>query len=146
MESLNKKLPAKLFVIFVILTLSLGFIFLGFLYYFLNFRFQAPTVYSQLAGPITSAPKSLRIDLDSPDDDTLSLDKEIIVSGKTSPGQQVLIMTDSLSLIVKAKTDGSFSTLISLDDGVNKITAVAFDSKGDNRFSERTVCYSKEKI
>lgn len=141
-----KQLPTKVFVLFTVSIFTSGLIFIASLYYLLNVQYQAPTVYSKLAGPVTTQPKSLRIDLDRPDNDTLSFDQSIVVSGKTGPNMAVLIMKDSQDFIIKAKPDGSFSTIINLIEGVNKITAVVFDSAGDSRSSERTVYYSKEKI
>lgn len=142
---LGKKLNTKHFILSQILIFIIGLTFLAGLYYILNLQYQRPTQ-PFLNGPVTSAPKSLRLDLDNPDDDSLSFQNSIIVSGQTAPLKDVLIFTDSQNLIIESKKDGSFSTVLNLDEGVNRIVAVVFDATGDSRSVERTVFYSKEKI
>ena len=97
-------------------------------------------------GPVTTSPKTLRLNLDKPDDDSLVFQNSIIISGQTTPFREVLIFTDSQDLVITSKKDGSFSTILNLDEGVNKITASVFDSDGDAKTQERTIYYSKEKI
>ena len=141
---LGKKLSAKQFFLSQLLILIAGLIFLGSLYYILNIRYQKPKDFS--SGPVTTLPKSLRLDLDQPAQDSLITASSILVSGKTGPSKEVLILTDAFDAVIKSKPDGSFSTVLNLDEGVNKITAVVFDATGDSRSAERIVYYSKEKI
>lgn len=110
-----------------------------------NIQYQRPKDLF-LNGPVTTAPKSLRLDLDQPDQDTLSFSGSIIVSGTTGPKKDVLISTDTNDFVIQSKADGSFSTVLSLDEGINRITAVVFDITGDSRIAKRTIYYSKEKI
>lgn len=145
MLKLTQKLTKKQFVISQLLICIISLIFLGGLYYILNIQYQPPKdKFAQ--GPVTSQPKTLRVDLDQPDEDALFFEPEIIVSGKTGPNLEVLITTDYTDLVIKSKPDGKFSTILKLDEGPNKITAVVFDSTGDTRSVERHVYYSKEKI
>lgn len=141
----NKKLSHKSFIISQVLILTLGLTFLGGLYYILNVQSPQPKN-AFLAGPVTTAPKSLRLDLDQPDQDSLSYSSSIVVSGKTGPGSTVLISTETQDLVIKVNSDGSFSTVLNLDEGVNNITTVVFDATGESRSAERSVYYSKEKI
>ncbi|TSC86873.1 MAG: Uncharacterized protein G01um10147_748 [Microgenomates group bacterium Gr01-1014_7] len=142
---LNKKIPAKHFYLSQILILIVGLALLAGLYYILNIQYQKPNKpFSN--GPVTTPPKTLRLDLDNPDDDFLSFQSSVIVSGQTGPLKDVLIFTDSQNLIIESKKDGSFSTVLILNEGENKVTAVVFDTTGDSRLVERTVYYSKEKL
>ncbi|MEK7617115.1 MAG: hypothetical protein AAB414_03600 [Patescibacteria group bacterium] len=142
---LTKKLTTKQFVISQVAIFIISLIFLGGLYYILNVQYSQPkNRFAQ--GPVTIPPKTLRIDLDQPEEDTLVFDGEIIISGKTGPNLEVLIITDSEDLVVKSKPDGKFSTILKLDEGPNKITTAVFDAAGDSRSVERNVYYSKEKI
>lgn len=141
---LNKKITTRQFILSQLVILLLGLIFLTGLYYILNIYQKPKNLFSN--GPVTTPPKSLRLDLDQPDQDSLSYSPSIIVSGKTKPGNVVLISTETQDLTVKSKADGSFSTILNLDEGVNKINAVTFDTVGDSRSAERTVYFSKEKI
>lgn len=110
-----------------------------------NIQYQKPKELF-LYGPVTTAPKSLRLDLDQPDEDTLSFSSSIIVSGTTGPKKDVLISTDTNDFVILSKSDGSFSTVLNLDEDINRITVVVFDTTGDSRIAKRTVYYSKEKI
>lgn len=123
----------------------MGLSFIFGLYYYLNIQ-NPPTTFSTKLGELTKAPKSLRLDLDQPDDDLLSLDESIIVSGKTSPNAEVLISSNFDDFVIKSNSDGNFSTILHLDEGVNLITLAVFDQNGDSRTKARTVYYSKEKI
>lgn len=142
---LTQKLTTGQFIITQGALLIFGLIFLGSLYYILNIQYQPPRDrFAQ--GPVTTPPKSLRVDLDQPDEDALFLQPDIIISGQTGPNLEVLIMMDSSDVVIKAKADGKFSTILKLDEGVNNIRVVVFDSTGDSRTTERMVYYSKEKI
>ena len=142
---LNKKLSTQQFILSHLFILIIGLTFLFGLYYILNIQYQKSSN-PFINGPITTAPKTLRLDLDHPDDMNLSFQSSILVSGQTSPQKEVLIFTDSQDMVITSKKDGSFSTLINLDEGENKITASVFDATGDFRSTERIVYYSKEKI
>lgn len=143
--NLGKKLSAKHFILFNIFVLIFGLTFIFGLYYILNIQYQkSNNPFSD--GPVTTAPKTLRLDLDYPDDEGLTHSSSIIVSGQTAPHKEVLIYTDSQDLVITSKKDGSFSTVLNLDEGVNRIVVAVFDATGDTRTAERTVYYSKEKI
>lgn len=142
---LTKKLSTRYFIISHLIILTVGLIFLSMLYYVLNIQYQKPNKLF-LNGPVTTPPKTLTLDLDQPDNDTLVFQPSILISGKTAPLSEVLIFTFSQDLVIKSKKDGSFSVVLNLDEGENKITAVVFDQTGDSRFSERSVYFSKEKL
>ncbi len=142
---LGKKLSTKQFIVSHFLILVVGLTFLFALFYILNIQYQKSSN-PFLNGPVTTAPKTLRLDLDRPDDDTLSFQNSIIVSGQTAPFKEILIFTDSQDVVITSKKDGSFSTILTLDEGVNRIVAAVFDATGDSRSAERTVYYSKEKL
>ncbi|OGE64952.1 hypothetical protein A3I48_04270 [Candidatus Daviesbacteria bacterium RIFCSPLOWO2_02_FULL_36_7] len=143
---LGKKLTTKHFIIAHALILITALIFLAGLYYILNIQYRQPAKDSFSNGPVTTPPKTLRLDLDQPDQDSLSYSASIIVSGRTGPGKDVLISTETNDLVIRSKPDGSFSTILDLDEGVNNITAAVFDTTGDSKSAERTVYYSKEKL
>ncbi|MBI2086089.1 hypothetical protein HYT74_01985 [Candidatus Daviesbacteria bacterium] len=143
---LNKKLSTTHFILAHTLILITALIFLASLYYILNIQYRQPAKDSFSNGPVTTPPKTLRLDLDQPDQDSLSYSASIIVSGKTGPGRQVLISTETKDLVIQSKPDGSFSTVLDLDEGVNNISAAVFDTTGDSKSAERTVYYSKEKL
>lgn len=144
---LGKKLSFKQFILSQVLILMTGLMFLIGLYYVLNNTDSQKKSRSPFySGPITTSPKILRLELDQPDQNLLTYSSSTIVSGKTGPGNLVLISTDHSDLVIKSKQDGSFSTVLNLEEGVNKITATVFDLTGDYKSDQRLVYYSKEKI
>jgi hypothetical protein len=133
------------------------FFFVGFLiliiaaagvggYYFYNTSSKSSSLKPFAGQPVTTAPVSIILDINSPEEDSLSFETNIIVSGKTSPNSEVLINSQSKDLVVKSKDDGSFSTLVDLSEGVNNLQITAFDNKGEEKQVDRTVYYSKEKL
>lgn len=142
---LGKILFTQSFFLFIFFVLITGLISIGVLYYVLNTQYQKPKN-PFINGPITKVPKTLRLDLDQPDQDLLSFSPSIVVSGKTNPLKEVLISTEEDDLVIKSKRDGSFSTVLNLSEGINTITVASFDLNGETKSLERTVFYSKEKI
>ena len=142
---LRKKLSNKHFIVSHLLILIVGLIFLGGLYYILNIQYKiSSNPFSN--GPVTSKPSSFTLDLAQPADEALTFQGSILLSGKTGPHLQVLISTNTDDQILESKSDGSFSITLNLDEGVNNIKVVVFDSTGDTRETERLVYYSKEKL
>ncbi len=143
---LSWKLSHKHFYISQILILTVGLTFLFGLYYILNVQYQPKSKTPFSNGPLTTPFKSLRLDLDHPGDDSLIFKDSILVSGRTNPVSNVLVFTDSQNMVIKSKPDGSFSTTLSLDEGVNRITVAVFDTTGDSKEVQRIVYYSEEEI
>lgn len=144
-SAFNRKLPAKHFIIAILIILLLGLVFLGGIYFIVNIEYQKPqTTFSN--GPVTTKPRSLLLDLDQPEDNSLVFSDSIVVSGKTASIAEVLIYTDTNDLVVKSKPDGSFSTELDSDEGENNITVAIFDQTGQSKSLKRSVYYSKEKI
>lgn len=142
---LKKKLSFKHFILSMTLILIISLAFLTGIYYILNIQHVKPqNLFSN--GPVTTAPRTLRLDVDQPVDDLLTFQSSTIVSGKTAPGTKVLITTDTEDFVIKSTGNGSFSTVLNLDEGVNNIMIVVFDPTGDSKSNERTIYYSKEKI
>ena len=142
----GKKLSVKQFLISQILLLIIGLIILSGIYYILNVQYPTGLNNPFSNGPVTTKPKSFLLTLDEPVDNTLVFAPSILVSGKTSSAKEVLIFTDSKNMVIKSKSDGSFSTDLDLDEGENLITVVVFDDNGETKSIERTIYYSKEKI
>lgn len=109
-------------------------------------NFHKPTQNYSVSGPVTSAPASLTLELDSPDDDLLVFDSDLRLSGKTLPNLRVLITSGAKNQIVQSETDGNFTSDFELGNGVNEITVTVFDESGEERSLQRTIYYSKEKI
>lgn len=115
-------------------------------YYLYNNNLKSSIDTPTVTQPVTSTPVSITLEISSPDEDTLSFDPSIIISGKTIPNSSVLISSKSNDVAIISKSDGAFSTLLDLDEGVNNIQISVFDQNGEQKDISRTVYYSKEKV
>lgn len=112
----------------------------------LNKDFKSSTLYSPANGPLTSAPTILSLEIAQPLNDTLTFESSTIVSGNTSPNVTVLISANDSNTVLQSQSDGSFSTVINLEEGINQITVAAFNQTGEEKQVQRTIFYSEEKI
>lgn len=142
---LGGKLSIKQFVLFLILIVTFGLIFAASYYYILHFQYQKPLTPLSV-GPVTTPPKTLRLDLDQPNDNFLTFQPSVIVSGQTAPNINVLISASSEDMVIPSTSSGAFSTVLNLDEGANQVSVTVFDTTGDSRSVSKTVYYSKEKI
>lgn len=147
MLKLSQRLSTKTSFIILFLVSLISLIFLGTIYYILNIQgaTEAKTYLSNTKA-VTSEPTTLNLNLLEPDDDLLTFKSSVLISGKTLPFMDVLISSSSLDKVIKSKADGSFSMEISLDEGVNIVTILVFDSSAEQKSTSRTIYYSKEKI
>lgn len=143
--NLNKKISNSTFILSNIGILMAGLTFLFGLYYILNLQYPVSSKPFE-KGLVTTAPKTLRLELEQPDNHALLFEPSVIVSGKTGPSLEVLIYSDTQNTVIKSKPDGSFSTVLNLFEGINQIFVNVFDATGDSKSDTRTVYYSKEKI
>src|SRR3989344_3025982 len=141
---MNRHLSTKVFVISNLLILIIGLIFIYGLYYFVNLDTLKNA--SNEYNPVTQEPISFNLTVSTPEDNTLSFDKNIVVSGKTSPDTTVIIsVNDSISGFgTGVKED--FSKIINLTAGKNIINITAFDPQGNTKTEIRSVFYSEEKL
>lgn len=136
--------PAFILTQVLILIIILATVF-G-IYYIVNLKHSKPVSNYENSGPVTSAPVSLTLNVDNPDDNLLTFNPSIVINGKTLPSANVLISTDNEDLVIQSKPDGTFSSDFDLKSGVNEITVAVFDVNGEERTQQRTVYYSKDKI
>ena len=144
---MNKKLTTAEFTFSLVLLLICGLFVLGVLYFVLYIdTSNNPNRSYFKTGPITKKPATLMLELNNPDNDLLVFNKELEISGKTIPNSYVLVTNMSDDIVIKSRSDGSFSGEFELSDGVNEIKIISFDQNGEQKEIERTVYYSKEKI
>ena len=100
--------------------------------------------------PVTSLSptpsSSVTLTLTSPEDESLTSQNSVTVSGKTFPNASVAITSESGEQIITADSSGNFSSSVDLDGGYNTITAAAFDQTGNSSSQSVTVTYTTSKI
>lgn len=93
----------------------------------------------------TPAP-TLELIVTSPEDNTISEEEMIEVSGQTIPNAIIAIIYPDGEKLLEADEDGSFSTEISLIGGDNEIKISAFNEEGDEVSKTLTVVFSTAEI
>lgn len=119
---------------------------LGFLSYQMVFSQKSQPLALTNSGPITQAPVSFDLEVQNPDNELLTYDKSILVSGKTSPNATVIISNADNDLALSANQSGDFSQVVTLSAGLNRISVNAFDEIGNTKQVTRTIFYSEEQI
>lgn len=82
-----------------------------------------------------STPK--RLEIISPQDHSVVVEKSITITGKGAPLSNIAIITESDDLIISASEEGTFSAQINLIGGENTITVT--DLFEDNTFETQTI-------
>lgn len=144
LKFLNTPLSTTAFIVSCVGILVVGGIYLSVMYQLLN-----PIINSTLwalTGPITKAPSSFNLELNSPEDEMVTFERSIIVSGKTTPKSVVIIVNGNNYQTVEANNIGDFYKGIDLSVGLNNIQISAFDEEGNTKLIERKVFYSEEKL
>lgn len=96
--------------------------------------------------PIPSPTPSFFLILTSPEDNSISAEETIEVSGSTVPGAIVVILYQEGEKILEADEEGEFSTEITLAGGANEIRVSAYDQEGNEAEKLLTVVYSTAEI
>lgn len=93
---------------------------------------------------ITPTPVKFFLNIDNPQNEAV-FDKKIIqLSGKTLGTAVVVIMGQDKEFVLMPAADGSFSTTITLLDGVNQVEVIAINADGKIITDKLTATYTKE--
>lgn len=95
------------------------------------------TITLQKPTPAEASPVALAIT--SPQDESVSLSRTIMINGKTDPTATIIITTDATDTIINPSADGSFSTTITVDSGENRITIQSVTPDGQETQKQLTV-------
>jgi len=82
----------------------------------------------------------------SPEDNSISVEETIEVSGSTTSGAIVVILYQEGEKILEADSEGKFSSEITLAGGPNEIKVTAYDQEGNEAEKTLTVVYSTAEI
>jgi len=86
-----------------------------------------------------------RITIDSPIAESIESQKEILVSGTTSPDTTVVVQNDISDAIVKTTEDGKYAGTLKLEEGKNDITVTGYHD-GLTMTQSVTVYYTPETL
>ena len=96
--------------------------------------------------PVASPAPELSLLITSPEDNSISTEEKIEVSGQAVPKAIVVVLYQEGEKILEADETGNFSTEISLVGGENQITVSAYDEEGNEISKNLTVVYSTAEI
>jgi len=100
----------------------------------------------EIEEPAPTPTAGLLLTITSPEDNSISDQETIEVSGKTSTEAVVVILYPKGEKILEADEKGNFSTEISLAGGNNEIEISAHDLEGNDASQVLTVIYSTAEI
>ena len=95
-----------------------------------------------LPSPLVKQP--LTLDLLSPADGELAVNREVLVSGKTLPNTPVVVYTETDETSVDSDATGMFTTTVSLDDGINTLVVTAYGENGEEQTKSVDIVYDPE--
>lgn len=95
---------------------------------------------------LASPPPVPTLVIDSPENESLVDEEEIIINGRTSPEAIIAIFTESNEHLLTASREGTFSASIRLIKGVNNIKVTAVDKMSQKVEKNLTIVYSTAKI
>jgi hypothetical protein len=94
----------------------------------------------------TPKPKqqTIFLNLNQPNDESVTDNKTVTVSGKTIPQATIAIITASDQQIVQPSSQGNFSSTVTIDDGENIIEVKAISPNGESKTIQKTITYSTQ--
>ncbi len=140
---MGKVLSPVVFIVALIAVFAAGMGFIGWLYYTLNGNpLKSDTNYS----PVSQEPNSFNLQINSPEDNALVFDSNILLTGKTTPATSVIVADGDQTTGFEVTSNGDFSKVIPLTEGPHLLTITAFDKNGQTKTVTKQVYYSKEKL
>ncbi|HUS51997.1 MAG TPA: hypothetical protein VMX77_00860 [Candidatus Bathyarchaeia archaeon] len=94
---------------------------------------------------VSSTP-AFSLTIDQPENNSISAEEEIAVSGSSVPEAVIVVLYDEGEKILEADENGLFETQITLAGGDNEIEISAYDNEGNETSQTLTVVYSTAEI
>lgn len=86
------------------------------------------------------------LEIVEPSADTIAEKKSTTVSGKTTPGNVVVIESESDSIAQPAASDGTFTATVALQEGANRLSVTSYDERGAGVTQVVSVFYTSEAL
>ena len=134
-------------VILSFIMVIIGLLVAGVAFYLYQGTKSAPSSKTSITTPSPTATPintSVYLNVNNPTDESITDNKTVGVSGKTTPGATVVIMTNSDQKVITPSNQGDFSTTITITDGANLIRVIAFGADGQSTIVQKTITYSTE--
>lgn len=139
---LNIRLVGKEKIITIVIGVVVGVALAGAFFAFYQFKGQlmGPARVAPAPSPApTSAEELTTVSLNTPEDNTITKDRSIELTGRGPAQAKLLVVSSSEEKSLKITADGSFKAAIRLEEGENRILVVFFDQTGEPKTLGRTV-------
>lgn len=96
--------------------------------------------------PVSQIPKQTALDLliESPTDETLVSESQVLVKGKTQPDAVVVFFTEVDQNSVESDSQGKFEGTVGLAEGINTLSITAFGENGAEKNTALNIVYDTE--
>lgn len=146
---LERQISKKTFYLSQLIILFIGFAYVTSIYIYiykpLPFWENNKSFWDSF-NPVTKGVKKFSLEVSTPENNYLSFDKAILVSGKTSPNSWVVIVSQFYEYITQASNTGEFSKVVNLNPDLNNLTIISYDELGNSKTVEKLIFYSEEKL
>ncbi|MBI2022569.1 hypothetical protein HYS97_01830 [Candidatus Daviesbacteria bacterium] len=143
---IEKEISTQTFIISHTMLFIISLVFLGGLYFILNQDFRDSVIKNYQ--PVTRRPTSINLSLKNPEDEILTHDKNLVITGSTIPMAALIIsnLSDDKNFGFEADKNGDFTQIIELSPLLNELSVTAFDNDGSSKTETRTVFFSEEEL
>lgn len=132
-------LPPSQRGITAILILGLVIAVVAAVYFFVFFK---PSINLPQTQVIQNPQKTLFLDLESPDNQTVAVDDSILIKGKTLPNSRVVLFNITDEEVLESDSEGRFMGKLQLDGGENTLTITAFSDSGEEKTLNVDILYN----
>jgi hypothetical protein len=94
--------------------------------------------------PTPTPDKTFFLTLESPANESVTTNKSIEVTGRTSPNATIVALTPTDQQVVTPSQSGTYSISTTIGDGANVIEITAIAPNGEEKSVSATVTYSTE--
>ena len=102
---------------------------------------------SELKRPTpTIIAEKFTLNIASPEEETVTADGKIVISGKTSLPATIIVFGGEKEVFAQTDKQNGFSAEVPLDGGLNELVIIAQNKKGEEIIENRTVTYSLEEL
>ncbi|KKS98094.1 MAG: hypothetical protein UV73_C0003G0036 [Candidatus Gottesmanbacteria bacterium GW2011_GWA2_43_14] len=91
-------------------------------------------------------PSNMFLTLEYPEADSIAVDQETLVKGRTLPGSTVLIFTDADEETVQSDSQGNFETTIVLSDTSDVLSVTAVSPQGEEKTLDLEINVNAEEL
>jgi len=96
--------------------------------------------------PASQNSSAVSLTVTSPEDESISSDSTITLTGKTGPGLPVSVTWENSQTLIVSDATGNFEADIKLEGGYNRLTVTVTDASGNSATKELLVTYTTSKI